>query len=185
MSQAGTGQVGKGQVGKGQDTADLPRYCLGHLSGESKPDSDGVIMRYYDLYPLDVPRPAHGQTTAIIACGTCGRTFSYTVSCRAQVRQERQRPLAEGLAMLLAGAGYIAGWAVSLATGVPSGRGWMVLLALLMIPALCLLLFGGVAVHSATQIIGVRLHGDKDHHLRGLGEAVDTVVPFRDVNGGL
>jgi hypothetical protein len=179
-------QAGTGKVGKGQDTVDLPPYCLGHLSGESKPDSDGVIMRYYDLYPLDVPRPAHGQTTATIACGTCGRTFSYTVSCWAEVRQRRQRPLAQGLALLLAGAGYIAGWVVSLAVGAPSGRGWIVLLSLLTVPALGLLLFGGMEVHSATQIIGVRLHGgDRDHHLRGTGERVDIVAPFRDVNGGL
>ena len=112
------------QVGTGQVTADLPRYCLAHLSRESRPrHPDGVITRYYDLYPLDVPRPAHGQTTATVACGTCGRTFSCTVSCRAQARRERLRVLAKGLALVLAGAGYIAGWTVSLATGVPSGRG--------------------------------------------------------------
>jgi hypothetical protein len=85
----------------------VPRYCLAHLLYRESVYPNHVRYRY-DLWPVPViVRPAHGRTKDAIECGTCGRRVTYQVSSIAEVRRHRRSKLAEGLAVLITGAGWI------------------------------------------------------------------------------
>jgi hypothetical protein len=148
--------------------ADLPGYCLAHLSSKGT-TSGGLAVRHYDLYPVEIPRPAHGQTTAAIVCGTCGKSLSCTVFSPAQMRRKRRRRLAAWLVVMPLGP--VGGLAAFIASEVNWARPVSSILAL----ALPVLGSCWVAVLFATEEVTVtgvklRLRRDRLHSVRAPGE---------------
>ena len=60
-------------------------------------DPNFFTRRDYDLYPIRAARPATGQTTAVVACGTCGEAVRLIVNSDAMCRSSRIRLYLAGL----------------------------------------------------------------------------------------
>jgi hypothetical protein len=165
------------QGGAEPATADLPPYCLGHKSSESKDYrySMPATVSNYDLWPIGIPRPAHGRTTAAIVCGTCGRSYSYSVSSQARMRRARQRKRAAGLATIIAAVGCLL--AVVILALLVSPR---VLVLLGLVPAAVFLSVVACGTIKDPWVTGVRLRGDSYHQLRSPGSTVS--VEYHDNN---
>lgn len=167
-----------GVPGAGETLGDLPGYCLAHLA--SKSVYDGSATRHYDLYPVEVPRPAHGWTTATIVCGTCGEVLPCTVSSLARLRRERRRRRAEWLAMAAAMAGSFTalGFAVLLGGEHENRSGLLtsvvVLLFLAWFPGFLVVTWWAIRLGDAGKVTGVRLPKDGGHEVRRPGDTMSV-----------
>lgn len=160
--------------------ADLPRACLGHKHPAKDIASD-LIKISWDLYPVVIPRPADGRTTATVACGTCGRGLSCTVSSPARLRRQRRLRLAAGLALAVAGAGYLTASAILIARGALDATA-IVIMGWVGTAALALVITGAVVINSARRATGVRLQRDDQHEVRRPGSTVSYERRFQDIN---
>ena len=162
-----------------EPAADLPEYCLGHLRSEDSLSPYGPTVRLYDLYPIEIPRPAYGRTTATIVCGTCGKGLPCTVSSRAQMRRDRRRRVAAWLALAVAGAGCCTAFAFLLmwmddwhAPGPSPG-----LLFLLIIVVSVLVMCGVCKLATDGGVTGVKLADDGRHEMRRPGDTKSVEYP--------
>ena len=162
----------------GETLGDLPGYCLAHLVGESV--HDGSATRRYDLYPVEVPRPAHGWTTATIVCGTCGEVLPCTVSSLARLRRECRRRRAEWLAMATAMAGSFTalGFAVLLGGEHENRSGLLtsvvVLLFLAWFPGFLVVTWWAIRLGGAGRVTGVKLPKGDRHEVRRPGDTMSV-----------
>lgn len=148
-------------------TADLPRWCLAHCLWDIPDDSRP--RRDYDLYRIEIPRPADGHTTAPIVCGTCGLSLRCTVSSRAEMRRQGRRNRTLGLKLIAGGAAYFIGVGFLLAAVTP-GNALLTVVTLLSFPAFISVLFGVVfVIIGASTAYGVWLQRDSGHSLRRPG----------------
>jgi hypothetical protein len=153
------------QSGPEPTAADWPPYCLGHKSRtDPRVSFSDPFVHYYDLWPIEIPRPAHGRTKTEIVCGTCGRSYSYKVASRARMRRVRRRKRAIGLATIIAMVGCITA-VVILALLISPGILGMLSLA----PAAVLLIVVAWGTIKDPWVPGVRLRGDDHHELRPPG----------------
>jgi hypothetical protein len=167
---------------KEQSVADFPRYCLAHERSENFPRSpDDTIVHNYDLHRIEVPRPANGQTTATIVCGTCGRRLSLTVSSRSQMHSRRRRKLAAGLTLSATGAGYFAAFgSLGVANYFTSGQ--ITILSVLAIPVFLLVIAGIFQICGVRSVTGVELQPQEGHEVRRPGSTVSVERGVRDIN---
>jgi hypothetical protein len=154
--------------------ADLPGYCLGHLSRKEDPRGYGPVVHHYDLYPVEIPRPPHGRTRTTIVCGTCGKSLSWTVSSHARMRRERWRWPAACLAVAVTGAGCCAGFVFAAL--------WSAHVSFLqflpLIIAVVSLITAGTALNlAAAEVTGVKLRRSRLHKVRRLGETRSVEYP--------
>jgi hypothetical protein len=159
---------------------DLPQACLGHKHPAGDPASDSIKITW-DLYPVVIPRPAAGRTTATVACGTCGRRLSCMVSSPARLHRQRRLRLAAGLVLTVPGAGYLAAFAILTAWGALDATA-IVIMGSAGTMALILVINGMIMINEARLAMGVRLQRDNQHEVRQPGSTVSYEPRFRDIN---
>jgi hypothetical protein len=153
------------QSGPEPTVADLPPYCLGHQSRrDPRVSVSDPFVYHYELWPIGIPRPAHGRTKTAIVCGTCERSYSYTVASRARMRRTGRRKRAAALATIIAVVGCITA-VVILALLISPGIFGMLSLT----PAAVFLIVVAWGTIKDPWVPGVRLRGDEHHELRPPG----------------
>jgi hypothetical protein len=152
-----------GRAGPG--AAGVPSYCLAHQREEEVRSyfSRETVVRRYDLWPIPVPRPVRGRATAAVACGTCGRSFSCTVSSLVRVRRRRRAAV---IALIAAAAGYLAAFLLLVTLGVVPWDRFVGVAGFVAGPVLIVTVIG---ILAGEPDAGIRLAGDSCHTVRPSG----------------
>jgi protein-S-isoprenylcysteine O-methyltransferase Ste14 len=103
------------------------------------------------------------------------------VSSPARLRRQRRLRLTAGLALAVAGAGYLTAFAILIARGALDATA-IVIMGWVGTAALALVITGAVLINSARRAMGVRLQRDGQQEVRRPGSTVSYESRWRDIN---